>query len=142
MVVRIILIILLNILWISIMVGTLIIPTMPQFLDDDAVNAALEVILCNPGETLRRQQTSNFTADNFDISLSITSQCKSTTAETNRNVTDRLVVIGLVGTGIAFLVSTMAEIAFAISLFRKRVKQTGSLGSGPIRQVSSQSQPQ
>ncbi|MBI1282432.1 MAG: hypothetical protein GC179_30175 [Anaerolineaceae bacterium] len=111
MIVRILLIAALNILWVGIMVVTLIMPTMPEFMDNSILNSVLGGILCNTDEHLQRLQTE---------SAGINSFCVNTTTESKRNVSENLGLIGLVATGITFLVTTTAEVLFAFSLKRKR----------------------
>ncbi len=113
MIIRILLVITLNIVWVSIMVGTLIIPTMPEFLDNSTLNSVMGDILCEPNERLQRVQSE---------SSGISTFCMNTTTEASREVSEKWFLGGLIGTGIAFLVSTSAEVLFAFSLVRKKNK--------------------
>ena len=121
MIARVLLITLLNILWVAIMAGTLIIPIMPEFMDDDTVNSLLGSILCDPDEKLQRVEKVNPTLG--DMGIAMIPYCLNTTRETKRDVTERWLVIGLVATGVTFLLSTLAELFFAFSLIRQKVKQ-------------------
>ena len=122
MMVRVILIPLLNLLWVGIMAGTLIIPIMPEFIGDNTVNSVLGSILCDPDEKLERVEEVNPTLS--DMGIAMIPYCMSITRETRRDVTERWLVIGLVATGVTFLLSTLAELSFAFSLIRQKVKQS------------------
>jgi hypothetical protein len=125
MITRILLIIVLNILWIGILVTLVIIPTMPEFLDNSTVNTLLGGILCSPNETFHRVQAygSTVTHDIFDTSTYIANFCQSNTSERNLFVNDKLSDIGWGGTAMAFFLSIVTEIAFAKRLLRNKMKR-------------------
>ena len=120
MLVRIILIPVLNILWVCIMAVTLIVPIMPEFMDDSTVNSVLGSILCDPNEKLQRVEEVNPTLS--DMGIAMIPYCLNTTRETRRDVTERWLVIGLVATGVTFILSTFAELSFAFSVIRPKVR--------------------
>ena len=125
MIVRVLLITVLNILWVAVIIGALVIPIMPEFIHNDTVNTLLGSILCDPAEKLERAEDVNPALG--DMGIAMIPYCLNTTRETRRDVTDRWLVIGLGATGVAFLLSTLAELSFAFSLIRKKVKQSVQL---------------
>ena len=113
MIARILLIILLNLVWVTIMGGTLILPTMPEFIDNPTLNSVMGGILCEPNERLQRVQSESAGIDNF---------CVNTSTESKRNVSEKWFSGGLIATIIAFMLSTLAEVLFAFSLKRGKNK--------------------
>jgi len=112
MVFHILLIVILNIVWVGIMVGTLILPTMPEFMDNATLYSVMSSVLCEPNERLQRVQSESAGIDNF---------CVNTSTESKRNVSEKWFTGGLIATVIAFMLSTMAEVLFAFSLKRKKM---------------------
>jgi hypothetical protein len=129
MVIRILLIVVLNIVWVGIMVGTLILPTMPEFIDNPSLNSLMGSVLCEPNERLQRVQSE---------SAGITTFCMNTTTEANREVSEKWFTGGLIATIIGFMLGTMAEVLFAFSL--KRQKMTPKAASA-YREVGFVQQP-
>ncbi len=112
MIARILLIALLNLVWVGIMVGTLILPTMPEFIDNAILHSVMGSILCESNEQLQRVQSE---------SAGITTFCMNTTTEASREVNEKWFTGGLIATVIAFMLSTTAEVLFALSLKRKKM---------------------
>src|SRR5690242_4449861 len=127
MIFRVLLLTFLSILWIGSLIGTLIIPIMPEYIQNETVNNLLGSVLCDPGEKLERVQDVNPMLGDFGIAM--IPYCINITSQTRRDVTERWLVIGVGVTVGAFLLSTIAEISFAISLIRKKMKQGGQLAS-------------
>jgi hypothetical protein len=125
MVFRILLIVVLNLVWVGIMVGTLIIPTMPEFIDNPTLNSLMTSVLCEPNERLQRVQSESAGINTF---------CVDTTTESKRDVSETWFMTGLIGTIIAFMLSTTAEALFAVSLFRAKTKPKAQPEIGFVQQ--------
>jgi len=111
----------LSILWIGSLVGTLIIPIIPDYMQNETVNSVLGSLLCEPDEKLVRVEDVNPMLG--DMGISMIPYCVNTTHETRRDVTDRWLVVGISVTVVAFILSTIAELSFSFSLIRRRVQQ-------------------
>jgi len=127
MIFRVLLLTLLTTLWIGSLLGTLIIPIMPEYMQNETVNNLLGSILCDPNEKLERVEDVNPILG--DIGIAMIPYCVNISSETRRDVTERWLVIGLGLTVGTFLLSTIAEMAFAIGLIRKKMKQGGQIAS-------------
>lgn len=127
MIFRVLLLTFLTILWIGSLLGTLIIPIMPDYMQNETVNNLLGSVLCDPDEKLERVEDVNPMLG--DIGIAMIPYCVNNKSEPRRDVTERWLVIGVGLTVGTFILSTIAEITFAIGLIRKKAKQTGQLVS-------------
>jgi hypothetical protein len=101
-----------------------VVPVLPFLDDSPQIDQFLQPILCQPGETVRRDQYS--TTDNDGTSYSMNVYCLGDD-EVERDVTDRWFLIGLVAFLAPFLVGLFALI-FGVQ--RNAVKSAVNTASG------------
>ncbi len=126
MIAKIFLSVVFNLLWVGMLFGLIIIPSRPDSLDNSTIDALLGSILCEPDERLQRVQAPNPLLDLIDIEM--VPYCVNSRTETRRDVTERWTIIGIGGTALAFVISTIVEIWVALSLMRRKLAQEAAMG--------------
>lgn len=126
MIAKIFLSVVLNLLWVGMLFGLIIIPSTPDSFNNGTIDALLGSILCEVDERLQRVQAPNLSLDLIDVEM--VPYCVNTRTETWRDVTERWTLIALGGTALAFVVSTMVEMWVVVSLMRRKQEQEAAMG--------------
>lgn len=95
---------------IGLLLATVVIPVIPAFENNETIDKALQAILCQEGETIRRAQYSRPTDEGTSYSMNV--YCETMTG--SREVTSRWMLIGMAAFLAPFLIGLFGVIGFSM----------------------------
>ncbi|MCL4877996.1 MAG: hypothetical protein KJ064_15165 [Anaerolineae bacterium] len=103
--------------------GVTVIPVIPAFEDNQTIDDLLQPLMCQSGETIQRDQYSR--SDTRGTSYSMEVYCVKNN-ELKRDVTNRWIMVGVVGFVAPFLIGLFS---FLVGVIRGAAKLTGQVVS-------------
>lgn len=126
MIAKIFLSVVLNVSFLGLLFGLIIIPASSDSFDNGTIDALLGPILCEPNERLQRVQAPNPSLSFIDMKM--VPYCMNIRTETRRDVSERWTLIALSSTALAFVLSSLVEIWVVVSLIRRKQQQEAAMG--------------